>query len=357
MTEQERRRRKAAKLKNPTPVELPSGAWRCQVMVDGSRRSVTEDDPEAAWAKAVALREGLIKQARSPGSMKVYQAADAYIESKSSVLSPSTLRCYKNVINNHMALLSTTKLDDITQSLVQYWVNDLSRHLSPKTVRNAHGFLTAILAQYRPDYTLHTRMPQKQPTSIHIPDEEQLGEILRITAGTKIELPVLLAVWLGLRMSEICGLTWSAVEDGSLHIFQAMVQGEDGPVLKGTKTTSGDRWLRLPDHIAALIDRQPHTDEFIIHMSGYAIYKKFSRICEKNGLPHFRFHDLRHAAASINMMLGIPDFYNQRRMGHATDNMLKTVYLHTIKDREDMFADKIDSYFEGKIAHGLHTKK
>ena len=50
----------AKKLKNPTPVQLPSGSWRCQVMVAGKRISVVDDDPAVAHAKALALKAGLI---------------------------------------------------------------------------------------------------------------------------------------------------------------------------------------------------------------------------------------------------------------------------------------------------------
>lgn len=38
----------AKKLTNPTPVQLPSGSWRCQVMVNGKRISVVDDDPNLA---------------------------------------------------------------------------------------------------------------------------------------------------------------------------------------------------------------------------------------------------------------------------------------------------------------------
>ena len=44
------------KLTNPTPVQLPSGSWRCQVMVNGKRISVVDDDPAVAHAKALALK-------------------------------------------------------------------------------------------------------------------------------------------------------------------------------------------------------------------------------------------------------------------------------------------------------------
>lgn len=170
---------------------------------------------------------------------------------------------------------------------------------SSKSVRNAHGLLSAALAEYKPDMVLRTTLPQKQKPEISIPTDEDIGHIMQAAVGTEMEFPVLLAIWLGLRVSEIRGLTWNCISGDTIHIKQAIVEGENGPEVKGTKTYSGDRKLRLPPYLSSLIERQPHTDDYIVHMSGQAIYKRFVRLCEKEGLPHFRFHDLRHANASV----------------------------------------------------------
>ena len=52
------------KKKLPTPQKLPSGMWRCQIMVDGKRISVVDENPGVAQAKAVAMKNGLIEEAK-----------------------------------------------------------------------------------------------------------------------------------------------------------------------------------------------------------------------------------------------------------------------------------------------------
>lgn len=54
------------KTKLPTPQRLPSGQYRCQVMVAGKRVSVVDAAPDVCQAKAVALRAGLIEQLETP---------------------------------------------------------------------------------------------------------------------------------------------------------------------------------------------------------------------------------------------------------------------------------------------------
>ena len=354
MTEKEKNRllAKAAKM-SPKPTLLPSGMWRCQILVDGRRHSVTAETPESANAKALALKAGFIEVYRNPERLTVERAVERYIESKNVVLSPSTIKGYKKIQANHMDAIKATPLATLTQEKVQRWVNALAKDHSAKTVKNAHGLLSAVVREYHPSLNLHTTLPQRDAKQIEIPTEDEIKLIIQAAKGTEMELPILLAIWLGLRASEIRGLRWNDFQGNRLHICRAIVDGADGPALKKTKTVAGDRWIKVPQYIATLIESMPQNGEYIVKISGAAMYMRFSRLCERIGVPHYRFHDLRHTAASVSVLLGVPTKYSQQRMGHATDNMLKTVYEHTMRDKEDEYADLINEYYESMIAHDI----
>lgn len=341
-------------MKLPTATRLPSGNWNVKLMVNGERISITAPTKREAENQAAAIKSGA-KRAVKKCPLTVGEAIDSYIESKDAVLSPATIQGYKKIRRNDLQELMSINVSALTQEAVQWAVNKMAKDSSPKSVRNAHGLLSAVLAVSRPDMVLRTTLPQKRPYEILIPDMDQIKTLLEATQGTDMELPLLLGVWLGLRESEIRGLTWDCIEGGYLHVKQAIVDGEDGPVVKGTKTFSGDRKIRIPAHIQAVLDQQDKTGEYIVLLSGQAMYKRLSRLCEKLGLPHYRFHDLRHTAASVAMSIGVPNTYNQKRMGHKTDNMLKTVYLHTVQSKEDEFADAIDKTFESILPTKLPT--
>lgn len=329
--------------------KLPSGMYQCQVMVDGKRVSVVDESPAVAQAKAVALKNGLIEERKSGPSMTVGQAIDRYIERKDAVLSPSTVAGYKRIRENALQDIMPIRLSELNQERVQRAVNKMAKEKSPKSVRKAHGLLSAVLAEYRPDMILRTTLPQKRKYDIAVPTDDDIGRIIGVARGTEMELPVLLAVWLGLRVSEILGLTWDSLEGDMLHVKAAIVDGEGGPVEKGTKTYSGDRKIRLPSYLADLIKEQPKNGAHIISLSRRAIGGRFETICKQAGVRHFRFHDMRHANASIMLALGIPDKYAMERMGHATNNMLKTVYQHTMRSKQDEVANMVDDYFAEKI--------
>ncbi len=332
-------------MKIPKAVKLPSGSWYVNVMVKGKRLSITAPTKREAENEAAAIKSGAKAMSHAP--LSVTQALDRYIDSKSAVLSPATVAGYRRIQKNLFGPIADYVLSGLTQEQVQRWVNQLVKQgKKPKTVSNAHGLLSAVIGAYRPEMVLRTTLPQKVKPEISIPTEAELSAIFEMAKGTKYELPIMLAVWMGLRASEIRGLRWEDINGEYITVKRAIVEGESGPVEKGTKTFSGTRTLHLPPYLADLIQQQDHAQDHIVTLSGHAMYNGFGRICEKAGVPHFRFHDLRHMNASVMLAAGIPNKYAQERIGHATDNMLKTVYQHTIQEEQTMYSDEIDQRFE-----------
>ena len=329
-------------MKTPIAKQLPSGNWRVQIQVDGKRYSCTAESEDEAKAKAKLIFAGIETKKKIP--LTVGKAMDKYILEKTGTLSPSTIQGYKVIRKNYFQDLMDIQLSDLTHSDIQLAVSEETvAGKSSKTVRNAHGFLAAVLDEFHPDFVLKTRLPQKKKYEAKIFTEDEIKKVWNALKGTEYELPFLLASWLGLRMSEIRGIKYGDIKDERIHIQRALVAGPGGYVEKGTKTTSGDRWIKLPNEILMLIDiKEKDPKETVCKLTGAMIYKRFIKVCDELGIEPCRFHDLRHFAASEALALGVPDKYSMQRMGHATDHMLKTVYQHTMKDKEDEFSDLID---------------
>lgn len=332
-------------MKIPKAKLLPSGNWNVSVMVDGKRVSVTAPTKRQAENEAAALKSGAKSAARA-SERTVGDAIDRYIDSKDAILSPSTVNGYRKLRKVVFPELMSVKCSALTQDRVQRAVNKMAREKSPKYVRNAYGLFTAAMVEECPDKVFRISLPQKEAPKIKIPTMDEIRILHEDCKGTGFELPFLLAVWLGLRTSEIRGLTWDCLDGNILTIKQAMVDGEDGPQLKQPKTYSGNRKLKVPPYIMGLLDASPRTDEYIVHASRNALYKHLQRACARCGVSPFRFHDLRHVNASVMLRLNVPDKYAMERMGHSTNNMLKNVYQHTMDDKAVAVADAVDGFFE-----------
>lgn len=340
-TRQVREQRSKNTAHTPTARKLPSGSWACRIRVNGQDVSITRETKEEAIAEAMAVKHGIKAPDAPEVNLTLGEAIDRYIEMKKDILSPSTVAGYKRIRKNAFASLMGQKLSALSHERVQRAVNAMASNSSPKSVRNAYGLLSAAVGEFTPDVSLHITLPQKVRTEIVLPSENDIKAIAAAVAGRWVELPVLLAMCLGLRMSEIRGLTHDCLNGSVLHVKQALV--DEG--VKAPKTYTSDRYLTVPAHISALISAIPQEQERLCPQSRRAIYYAFTSACEKAGIKHYRFHDLRHVNASVMLKLGVPDKYAMERMGHTTNNMLKTVYQHTMPaERAKVDAD-VNEYF------------
>ena len=129
--------------------------------------------------------------------------------------------------------------------------------------------------------------------------------------GTDIELAVLLALWCGLRMSEIRGLKLSDFKNGNLTVNRVIVDvGKESVVKDYAKTTDSHRQLQVPIQIQDLINKV--NTEYIVPFSRKSIYQKFKRVVKKNGY-NISFHDLRHPY--VKLKLKILSAYFSRTFG------------------------------------------
>ena len=330
--------------------KTPSGKWRCLVFnytdEHGKRhyKSFTADTKKEAEYQA---SEFLLTETRGEityENMTVGQAYDAYIKSKSAVLSPSTVAGYKRSRNNHFKKLMPIKLHNLTPQMVQAAINEMSADHAPKTVRNAHGLLHAVLKTYAPRLELNTRLPQRIKPQYIIPTTEDIKKLLD-TASANARVPILLAAYGSLRRSEISALTPDDFTDFGVNINKAAVFDSDKKlIIKTTKTTAGTRFVPLPREIIAEARSWQRFGATPNSITGYFIHAR-----DKADLPKFSFHKLRHYWASELHAQGVPDQYICKVGGWESVDMLHKIYQHTLKDHENSMSEKIVNIFTEKL--------
>lgn len=319
----------------PKAKKLPSGMWRCQASCNGERRSFTGFTAKEAELAALEWQTGK-KEKRNPANVTVDDLMTAYIEERSNIASPATIDGYRKIQRLYFADIKEKKISKLTERDVQNEINKMAETLSPKTIRNAYGFLKSAT---KIDFSV--TLPKKQKTQYRTPNIAGIKQILAQTANTPIEVPVLLALWCGLRLSEIRGLKWSKVFPDHIVIDTAIVDVDGVPTEKSTKTTESDRVIEIPQYLYEKIIAQPHTTEYVTNLSGHAIYQRFQRLTGNV----CRFHDLRHANASVMMMLGIPDNVAMARGGWETESIYKKTYAQIVEESARESNAIIDNYF------------
>ena len=355
-----------------TAKKLPSGSWRCQVFShfeeqpqpDGSikkkriYKSFTCDDSSAkgkrkceaeaaAWA---ASKE----QFSNIQSIEFGDAMDNYINSRENVLSPRTISEYRKIRNAYCKILMKERIDQITQDDIQKFINSESLTHSPKTVRNIHGLISATLKAYRPEFALNTALPKKKHVELYIPTDSEIKQLLEFVEGTEMELPILLAAFGPMRRGEICALDSSDISGSIVHVCKNMVQNQDKEwIIKTPKSYAGDRFIDFPDFV---VEKWKGIKGRIVTLNPDMITKRFEHCLKGAGLPHFRFHDLRHYSASIQHALGVPDVYIMQRGVWSNDGVLKAVYRHALSDKAKEYSNIANSHFNDLCNTKCNTK-
>lgn len=335
----------------PKAKRLPSGSYRCRVtwteIVDGQKvrrsKSFTADDRRTA-ERAAAVFE--FSQKDIPSDMTVGEALDAFIEARAAALSPSTIRAYKSSRKTAFARLEAVSVSAVDDTMIQAWVDDFKAGRSPKTVANNYMFLKSALTMARPSLQLHVILPQRQRPELLTPSDEDVRTLLKVVKGTDMEKAILLAAFGTLRRSEICALTRSDIKGNTVTVSKALVTNGERWIQKGTKTESSTRTVELPPNVIRRILRGvKDPEDHIVDMDPAQLSYYFSKLLKKEGLPPFRFHDLRAYSASMRHALGIPDQYIMMDGGWKTDEILKRVYRRTLEDKRKEFSKVSNEHF------------
>lgn len=302
--------------------KLPSGSYRVRTQIDGKRYTATFKHKPSAQEIREAFEN---KTNRVNGKLTFKGAALSYIEARSNTLSPSTIREYKGTLERLNEAFTALTIDDITTIDVQKEINRLAKDKAPKTVRNYHGFVASVLAEFRPNLILRTNLPQKQNKAVYVPNTQEIKALLEYAYNTPYEV----ALYLGcasLRRGEICALTPKDIQGNIIHVNKALVMDEHRNwVIKPPKTPESVRDIYVPNEVIDAINRvglyQGHPNSITDWMESAQ---------KKLNMNHFSFHKLRHYFASRAHEAGISDADIMRAGGWKTDYVMKNVYRHSL---------------------------
>lgn len=345
-----------------TAKKLPSGKYRCLVyigMEHGKRKykSFTAGAKKEAELLASQYLCHQKEENELSKDIKLREAMNEYCNLKKSVLSPSTIRGYEQLRNSAFGDIEDKKLSELDKIILQRWINCYSENHSPKSVRNAYGFLNAVIKDNLDTFSVNVTLPSKIRYDGYVPNDEEIQELIRYYSENDNDMLIAscLSAFGTLRRSEICGLDADHITGNTLHIRQAKVKNSNNQfVLKPfVKNSSSARDINMPQFIIDMLPKEG----YVVSINPDRISIRHGRTLTKLGITHFRFHDLRHYAASIMHALGVPDQYIMQRGGWASDKTLKDIYRGTIDTYDKQFQDITFKHFENMQHEMQHKKK
>jgi integrase len=243
------------------------------------------------------------------------------------------------------------------------------RPLSPGSVRNLHLVLTqafkqAVRWQLLPASPAVGVQPPRPRTRLHATtDPELLQRILYLLRGHALEIPVAIAIATGMRRGEILALRWSDLDDDYTiaRVQRSLQATKDGLCFEQPKTRRSQRAVALPKFLHPYLVSQRHdqaeriptrlADGLVIDQGdGQPLHPDrvssgWRRFVQTNDLPSIRFHDLRHAHASLMLIQGVHPKIVSERLGHASIGITLDTYSHVLPSMQSEAARAFDQLF------------
>lgn len=339
-----------------TAKKLPSGRWRCLVYAGndatGKRiyESFTADSKKAAQLAAAQWEQ---ERKRRPEDLTVTEACKKYIEAKTGVLSPSTLRVYTAMLPA-LGALGEMSLRALDSYKVQRWITEQAQTVSAKTVKNRYSFFLASVSMFG-DFRFDVSLPVVPRLEYDLPTDEDIKAVLAYCSpsGTKPCMDLWIALQLSrnhsLRRSEMCGLSRSDLKGNLLHVHNVVVRSSDGWTQKDIpKTDVSNRYVMLSEPLLGVLKQ---FDDKFISLSPGALADRLRRAIAgvnranpERRIKEFTFHDLRHSFAAHAALLGVPDVYTAKLGGWSPASpIMKNVYQNTFRDELKKQAEKLNS--------------
>ncbi len=288
------------------------------------------------------------------------ELADEWILLKTPQLKISSIARYTNLLTLYLLpVFGKQEICSITRSDVILLSQNLlmtggakGKGLAPKTVNSILSLLRNILEfaarekgmPVADTKDIYVRQPQK-PMRILSRAEQQRLSVYLLENLTPCNMGILLCLYTGLRIGEICALTWAdiLIEEQCLYIHQTMqrvqVKGnaekKTEVVIMQPKSDCSIRRIPIPDKIKQLLlSTQKQNKAYLLtgmvhsYMEPRNMENRFKAVTVKCDIHDVNFHALRHTFATRCVELGFDVKSLSEILGHASVNITMNRYVH-----------------------------
>lgn len=331
----------------PTAKKLPSGTWRVRVYTGKENGKSVFKSFTAATKREAERKASNYTIVVKHSELTFQDAAERYIEAKENVLSPNTIRGYKTVYKR-LRPMYNIKMSRLDSERVQVVINQMSTTLSPKTIRNTMGFITAVTKMFQPDISLSVTLPEPEHKETKIPTEDQVKQMIQRAKSDDLKIAIQLAAFCSLRSGEACALQKDMVKKDHIRVSRTLVQTDSGAweIKQSPKTQAGFRDIPVPAALMAQIRASNYPDDRIIKYTPTSLRSALNRLTKSLGFPQYKYHSLRHYFATSCHSRGIPDKVIAKLGGWEDVGTLQKIYQHATPAKLEEAADIINSLYD-----------
>ena len=297
--------------------------------------------------------------------------------------SPRTVENYRSIIRRHLrpalgALLLTGLRP---QHLQGYYAGALRQGradgrggLSAASVLRQHRVISRALSDAVKQGLVARNVakacepPRAARTRMAVMAEEDVPRFLAAARQTPYYVLFYTALYTGLRRGELLGLRWVDLDLdlAFLSVVQTLQRVTGAILIKEPKSPYSRRRVSLPPSLAlllrehqvkqqaqwAVLGKLLKDDDLVFAQPGgaplgpHTVTHEFALLLKRAGLPHIRFHDLRHTHATLMLKAGVHPKVVSERLGHASVAITLDTYSHVAPGLQEAAAQRFDRMLE-----------
>lgn len=294
------------------------------------------------------------------------EVAKKWLEMKRNSIKESTYYNYMFIVDKYlMPTLKKVSLKKLIDYNYNNFIQELKTNLSVKTVRDITNVLKSILKysqdEYKCSINLKTiNMPKLNVVKIKVLNKREKGKLERycLKENSLRSLGVVLCLYTGLRIGELCALKWEDIdlEERAIYVrktLQRVYMEKDNNskiIINSPKTTTSIRKVpinnKLYEILKPLKKEYKNEDFFLTGSSEKYIEPRnyqymFKFILSESKVKPYKFHILRHTFATYCIEVGMDAKSLSEILGHSNVNITLSRYVHSSDKIKKKFLEKL----------------
>lgn len=269
----------------------------------------------------------------------------------------STLNIYKSHIKNHIIpSLGGISLKKINTEIIQNFINEIT--LSGASARSILSTLKVILKEAEKRGMIEEnwrrlKLPPKEKAFVRVLSVREQKALEKTLCEDK-DIGILLCLYTGLRIGEVCALRWCDIdfENSSLCVNGTQVRTKDGLDIIPPKSNASKRQIPIPDFLMEKLEQIKNKGAYVLSqnqkpMDVRAYRRHFKNKIKGAQLPDIKYHSLRHTFATRALEVGMDYRTLSEILGHSSVSITLDIYAHSLKEHKINEMKKIAELFTG----------
>ena len=285
--------------------------------------------------------------------LPVKKVMQEWLQHSKNYIKVSTLQKYESIINNHIIRnIGHFYIEELTETIINDFISYLlsrgnlknQKGLSMKTVNDILIVLEMGLKYAEEIYFVPypkiklLKFKYKEIQILSYQQQKTLENFLLHEINID-KFAILLTLYSGLRIGELCALQWNDMLGGCIKVSKTMLRIKDENnrtkvIISEPKTTSSNRVIPLPEFILPIVEKFKKSEGYVLSndkgkfIEPRLMQMKLKKIILEAGLPDFNFHILRHSFATRCVEANFEVKSLSEILGHSNVKTTLNLYVH-----------------------------